>query len=158
MSKVRYGLQLMGKIRWSEEGTKQGIFKELQKTQTKLLRFLNKSKISDKVPTSVIVENLDMLSINQPNAQIKLTEMWKAENTPNYPVVIKKSELRDDRRGSRSITNGKLIESGISKKATSTFINDSTRAWNKAPTTIKQCKTLYSAKKQIKSFVKTLPV
>ena len=78
-----------------------------------------------------------MLSINQLNAQIKLTEMWKAENTLNYSVVIKKSELKDDMRGSRLITNGRLIENGTSRKAISTFINDSTRAWNKALTALK---------------------
>ena len=99
MSKVRYGLQLMGKIRWTEEDTRQGIFKELQKTQNKLLRFLNKSKISDKIPQSVILEKLNMLSINQLNAKIKLTKMWKADNSLNYSMVIKKSQPKDDMRG-----------------------------------------------------------
>ena len=77
-----------------------------------------------------------MLSIIQFNAKIKLTEMWKASNSTNYPINIKKYELKADMKGSRSITSGKLIENGISQKATSTFVNDSTRAWNRAPSLI----------------------
>ena len=50
-SKIRYGLQLCSKIRWSEQDPKEGIMKDLQKTQNKLLRFLNKSKLEDKMPT-----------------------------------------------------------------------------------------------------------
>ena len=42
--------------------------------------------------------------------------------------------------------------------ATSAFINDATRAWNKAPPNIKLCKSILSAKKAIKAFIKTLPV
>ena len=64
---------------------KEGVMKEVQKTQNKLLRFLNKSRIADKINTGSILEKLKMLSVNQLNAQIKLTETWKAlnANTPN---------------------------------------------------------------------------
>ena len=61
-------------------------------------------------------------------------------------------------RKSRSISSGKLIEEGTTEKSISTFINDATRAWNKAPTAIKVCKSLYTAKKAITSFVKTLQI
>ena len=40
----------------------------------------------------------------------------------------------------------------------STFIKDATKHWNIAPIEIKQCKTLFSAKHEIKKFVKTLPI
>ena len=36
------------------------------------------------------MDNLNMVSINQINAQIKLTEMWRAVNTANYPSNIRK--------------------------------------------------------------------
>ena len=36
--------------------------------------------------------------------------------------------------------------------------NDATRAWNKAPNVIKNCNSLFSAKKAIKTFDMTLPV
>ena len=84
--------------------------------------------------------------------------MWKIVNVPNNNFEIKKTELKDGMRSSRSISNGKLIENEISSRATSTFLNDSTRAWNKAPNSIKNCTSLLSAKQAIEAFVMTLPV
>ena len=132
MSKLMYGLQLMGKIRWKNSDPTQNHFKELQKTQNKLLRFLNKSQIADKIPTTTILSKLNMCSVNQLNAKIKLTEMWKATNVPNHNLNVKTANKHEDLRSSRSITNGKLIE-GFSNLATNTFLNDATRALNKAP-------------------------
>ena len=102
--------------------------------------------------------DLNMCSVNQLNAKTKLTEMWKTVNLPNHNMVIKKSELKDGMRSSRSIPGGKLVEEGFSQKSTCTFINDATRAWNKAPISIKNCNSLLSGKKAIKTFVMTLPV
>ena len=58
----------------------------------------------------------------------------------------------------RSAFNGNLVENGRSKKAKKTFINDSARVWNNAPRQIKSCISLSSVKKEIKTFVKTLPI
>ena len=74
-----------------------------------------------------------MCSVNQLNAKIKLTEMWKMVSLPIQNASIKRTVLKDGMGCSRSITNGRLIEEGISLNATGTIINDSTRAWNKAP-------------------------
>ena len=51
-SKLRYGLALYGKIRWSEEDVQTQEFKDIQKNQNKLLRYLNNTKISDKMNIS----------------------------------------------------------------------------------------------------------
>ena len=85
-----YGLQLLGKIRWSDSDTQTCHFKDLQKAQNKLVRFLNKTRISDKVSTSSMLKKLNMCSVNQLNAKIKLTEMWKSVNIPNHNLEIKK--------------------------------------------------------------------
>ena len=98
-----------------------------------------------------------MCSVNQLNAKIKLTEIWKATNVPNYSVNVSRREANESTRDTRSITTGRLIEQGISEKSKATFINDATRAWNRAPEEIKTC-TLCSAKKAIKKFITTLPV
>ena len=58
----------------------------------------------------------------------------------------------------RAVTNGKLQEIGVSNTAKNTFYNDGVQAWNKIPENIKKCKTIWSAKKAIKKFVKTLPM
>ena len=33
-----------------------------------------------------------MLSVNQLNVQVKLTEFWKMQNVPNYPLQVRKIE------------------------------------------------------------------
>ena len=40
-----------------------------------------------------MLENQEMLSVNQLAAQIKLTEVWKAKNTEEYPIRM------DNKRG-----------------------------------------------------------
>ena len=159
-SKLRYGLQLCAKVRWLDSDTTDGMMKDLQKTQNKLLRFLNKSKIKDKINTKVLLQNMNMLSVNQMNAQIKLTETWKALNNKNSALknLKQKTLIGSADRISRSITNGDLIEEGTSEMARSSFLNDSTRLWNGAPLAIKSCKSLLLAKKEIKKFVLTLPI
>ena len=48
-SKLRYGLQLMGQVRWMDEDFQSTLMDSLQKAQNKLLRFLNKTFIKDKI-------------------------------------------------------------------------------------------------------------
>ena len=85
-SKVRYGLQLLGKVRLSDEDPTNGLLAKLQVTQNKMARFLNNSKISDKISNKEIFSKSNMLSVNQLNCQIKLTEVWKSLHNQNYPL------------------------------------------------------------------------
>ena len=39
-----------------------------------------------------------------------------------------------------------------------TFVCDGIKAWNKAPVVIKSCNNIYALKKEVKKFVKTLPI
>ena len=55
-----------------------------------MLRFLNNSKIADKISTKSILEKFELLSVNQINAEIKLEDMLKATHIDNYPTKIKK--------------------------------------------------------------------
>ena len=99
-----------------------------------------------------------MLSVNQRNAQIKLTETWKAVNDVKSSLNNLKKKKFEAIRTSRSVTNGDLIEEGSSIIALNTYQNDASRIWNKAPISIKSCLSLYKAKKEIKKFLKTLPI
>ena len=67
-------------MRWTDEDTKTADMTQLQKSQNKLLRFLNKSWISDNVNTKIMLEKHNMSAVSQINAQIKITELWKAIN------------------------------------------------------------------------------
>ena len=147
ISKLRYGLQLFGQVRWTSEETTPSLIAQLQKSQNKLLRFLNKSRISDKISTKSMLEKHNMLAVNQINAQIKLTEMWKAVNDPDHPFKIKKTSIDSQKITTRSNTNGILKIHAISDITKRTFINDGTKVWNMAPDEVKKCTTFESAKR-----------
>ena len=149
-SKIRYGLLLCGKVRQLDQDPKQGLLHEIQLIQNKLFRTLNNSTLKDKIRTKNIVQDLNMLSTNQINAQAKLTEIWKILNV--------QKQNREGPMLSRAASRGDLLVKGKTELRQSTFINDASKIWNNAPLTIKQSKTISSAKIEIKKFVKTLPI
>ena len=57
-----------------------------------------------------------------------------------------------------SAFKGNLQETGASQKALKTFDNDLTRVWNRTPQNIKTNKSLFTAKKEITIFTKSLPI
>ena len=157
-SKLRYGIHLCGKVRSAESDTCQGSLEDLQKVQNKLFRLLNNSRISDKISSRSIALELNMLSVNQINAQVKLTEMWKASNVLNYLIKLTKKDQNSENRQTRSNLRGDLLLQGKSDLCNASFIFDAFKNWNLAPTSIKESKTLHKAKKEIKKFVFTLPL
>ena len=99
-----------------------------------------------------------MLSVNQINGQIKLTEVWKAANVENYPIKLLKKDLNSVTMSTRAATRGDLVLQGKNELCTTSFLQDSARIWNNAPNDIKDCNSIYKAKKNIKKFVHTLPL
>ena len=99
-----------------------------------------------------------MLSANQINAQVKLTEMWKASNVTNYPIKLDKKDPNMANRLTRSTARGDILLQGKSDLCNSSFIFDASKIWNSAPCSIKNSKTIYKAKKEIKKYVCTLPL
>ena len=131
---------------------------KLQITQNKMARVLENVLLKDRMHTSDLLNNQNMLSVNQISAQIKLTEIWKATNIAKFPIKVKRQATPIDARVTRGVTNGKLVEEGSSNLVLNSFIGDATRLWNRAPEELKSSKTLYSAKTEIKKFVATLPI
>ena len=156
-SKIRYGLQLLGNVRWLETDPLNQDLHTIQKCQNKLLRVLNGSRIKDMISTKSLLAKMNFLSVNQMNAQIKLSEMWKAVNVENYPVKINLVSRSDAVAHTRAVANGQITEDFCTTASQKTFLNDAKHIWNKVPNVIKECKTLLSAKKAIKCFVTTLP-
>ena len=62
------------------------------------------------------------------------------------------------REGLKSDNKPELVINGRTLVQSLTFINDAANVWNKAPHVINECKSLSSVKKQIKTFIKTLPI
>ena len=86
-SKIRYGLQLLGKVKMSANESQNLMLQDIQLAQNKLIRFLNNKRISDKISTETLMLNVKMLSVNRMNAQIKLTEVCKALNQMDTPYT-----------------------------------------------------------------------
>jgi hypothetical protein len=158
MSKLRYGIQLLGKVRTTIEDPVSADFKEIQLIQNDLLRVLNGSKIKDMVSISTMLNKFNMLSANQINASIKLLEIWKALSVANYPLTIKRQEASGRGVSTRADQSGRLVEIGKSVITQKTSVSDAIRLWNKAPAKVTESKSLYSAKKEIKIYAKSLPV
>ena len=85
-SKIRYGIQLFGKVRTRELDPTEILLDRLQITQNKCARFLHGTTLKDKISTKTIFNDTNLLSVNQINAQFKLTEVWKSLNVKNYPT------------------------------------------------------------------------
>ena len=96
LSKLRYGLQLLGCVRWSDSDPSNKELEDIQKCQNKLLRALNGSRISDQISNKSMLVKFKILSVNQMNAQIKLSEMWKSINIENYPLKTELLEMQVD--------------------------------------------------------------
>ena len=105
-----------------------------------------------------MLTKFNLLSVNQINVQIKLTEIWKSVSTANYPITTSTVQRSNNVMTTRAATIGTLQEAKITTKSERTFLNDAIHIWNLAPSSIKNCTTIYSVKKAIKAFVSTLPV
>ena len=157
-SKIRYGLQLFGKVRLNENDPTETLLECLQVTQNKFARFLHGSTLMDRINTKIVFKETNLLSINQINAQIKLVEMWKSQNDKNYPIQWTKRSDEQKREGLKTSNKPEIVIKGKSNIQSQTFVNDAAKLWNHAPSALKTCKTLGSAKKQIKLFIQSLPL
>ena len=53
-----------------------------------MVRLLNKVKRKDQVNTEILLTQVNMLSVNRINAQVKFLEVWKALNLSKNPLNI----------------------------------------------------------------------
>ena len=158
ISKVRFGVQLYGSVRTSNNDTECRELRAIQLVQNKLLRSLNNTKLSDRVSTASLLEKFNMLTVNQINAQAKLLEVWKALNVPKYPLKIKQQSENHERTRTRADVKKRPCEIGRTTLTKKTCVSDAIRLWNLSPDGIKESETVYKAKTEIKRFVKTLPM
>ena len=157
-SKIRYGLQLLGKVRTCSEDPECADLKAIQLMQNKLLWTLNGTMVSDEVSTESLSKKFNIMSVNQLNAQAKLLEVWKALNVPKYPLKIRKQSQQHKRVSTRADIKERPCDVERSANTKKTCISDAIRLWNLAPEKIALSKTSYQAKLEIKIFTKSLPI
>ena len=157
-SKIRYGLQLYGKVRTCTTDPECTDFKAIQIIQNNLMRSLVGKKIKDKVSISTLMMTLNMLSVNQLNASVKLLEIWKALNVDDYPLKVQRQSRDDSRVSTRADSVKKPVEIGKTPVVQKTCVSDAIRIWNMAPDIITTCSSLSVAKSEIKKFARQLPI
>jgi hypothetical protein len=91
------------------------------------MRKVNNCKISYKISAKILQDRMNMLSINQLNAQKKLTEMWKTNNKANYSLLLPKQTSSDNNITTRACSTGRLVKSGTKPIMLKTFVYDATR-------------------------------
>ena len=151
-SKLRYGLQLYGKVRTKESYPTCEDFKNIQLIQNSLMRSLNGTKVKDRVSVSSLLEKFGMLSIIQLNAQVKLGEMSKALNVEDYPLKVELQARSENQVCTRADSIRKPKEIGKISLAQRSCISNAIHVWNLAPDNLKCGKSLTVAKKEIKKF------
>jgi hypothetical protein len=121
-----------------------------------MLRVLAKSKIKDKVKIKDMFEASGILSVNQTAEQMKLAnvEGGQGNTLPNRNG----SRTRAQRWKIHQRWTRYEISKESQNKNIQSFIGDAPKLWNKAPTCIKMAKTLNMAKKEIRTYCKSLPV
>ena len=154
--------QVQNQVQITNDERKCIAMKSLQLTQNRMLRAINGSKIKDRISISSMLTKFNLLSVNQLAAQIKLTEVWKSQNVPGYPIImdpynqgatIPTTTLHLRPKPTRTFNDSSRLM--VSKYS---FIVDSARLWNLAPPEITMAATLNLAKKAILAHVKSLPV
>ena len=90
-----------------------------------------------------------MLSVNQLNAQVKLDD---------YPLKIERQSTQSNGVSTRADSRGKPIGVGKSLLIQKSCISDAIHLWNMAPVSVTSSYSLYQAKKEIRKYVKQLPV
>ena len=114
--------------------------------------------LMDKINTQTLLTNVNMLSVNQLNAQIKINDVWKAVHDSSHPLKIEKIHHASTSFLTRAEAKGDLKEFGKTVIVQSTFLSDACHIWNKCPKDIKECDTLWKAKKAIRKYVASLPI
>ena len=99
-----------------------------------------------------------MQSVNQLNASVKILDVWKSLNVEEYPLVIKRQENNCEAMTTRADVAGRPIEIGVTALTQKTCVSDAIHLWNRSPKSVTESKSVYQAKKEIKSFVKSLPI
>ena len=122
------------------------------------MRSLTGYKIKDIVSIRFLTTKLNMLSVNQLNANVKLLEIWKALKVEDYPLIVQRQSRNESRVSTRADTTEKPMDIGRSLLTQKTCVSDAIRVWNMAPEKITTCTSQTLAKSEIKKFVRQLPI
>ena len=133
--------------------------KALQITQNRMLRLLNGTRIKDKISISSKLDKFGFLSVNQLAAKIKLVEVWKTINKPDYPLRLEKYNKNKISSLELRIQPNRIFNDNCKlTRSESSFHIDAARIWNAAPSDVRLAPSIDLAKKRIDLYCRSLPV
>ena len=105
-----------------------------------------------------MLQKFSLLSVNQLGAKIKLMEVWKIVNCPDYPLRLEPYRNPDSERRHdlRPQLNKIFNDNCRLKRSEQSFNVDAARLWNLAPMDIKNATTLNRAKTFIVNYAPNL--
>ena len=159
MSQVRYGLPLYCPVKIKEGDPSPGCIDQIEVAFNDCLRLLTGNKRSDQASIKSMLEELDWLSLNQLSAETRLVQAWKTAHVEDYCLQDTLS-LRKKGGNPTRVSETVSFDPGVDCRITSsgTFVHQTAKLWNQAPKSIKTASSLEIAKREIRAYVKTLPI
>ena len=132
--------------------------KATQTAQNKMIRMVDNVSLKDHIRSADLLNKYGLLSVNQLASQIKLVEAWKAVNLEDYPIQPENNQLQRNANGRAVRKSTVKLWKDDTKCATAkeSFLRDAAELWNNAPLSVKNTKSLYSAKNEIVKFCKSI--
>ena len=159
MSVLRYGLPAHCPLRLKEEDPSHSSIDRIKVVFNDCLRLLTNRKREDRGRIEDMLEELGWLSINQLNAETRLLEAWKSIHTEGYYMSdLLQVKPKNQHMGMRANDETLLEQGPIHKFANGSFIQRTAQIWNAAHRGVKEASSIYTAKRTIRQFVKTLPL
>ena len=154
MSKLRYGLAIFWPVRYEDSDPHPTAVHGIKVVFNRMLRILCGTIKEDRMSVEKMLKKLGWLSINQMAAEVRLIEVWKALN-----LDTSLSKLFEKVQGTtRAASQNRIKQGTYSKLRESSFLYPSCKLWNRAPMSVVEAKSESDARKQIRSFVKGLPI
>ena len=151
MSQIRYALPLFCPLKIEAPDPTPGSIHKIRVVFNDCLRLLTGVKPTEHRTIKSMLEEVGWLSINQMCAQTRLMEAWKSINQENYCMS---DTLKVRQKGSYKTRSSDLVllDHGEDGQHTS-FVNPTSKIWNKAARDLKQAETLNQAKTSSRNYV-----
>ena len=154
MSKLRYGLAIFWPVRLEDEDPHPAAIQGIKVVFNRVLRLLCGTVQENRMSVEKMLKKLGWLSINQMAAEVRLIEVWKALNLNTSLSGMFKKVVGPTRAASEN----RIKLAGNSKLRENSFLNPACKLWNRSPRGLVEAKSEGIARKEIRLFVKSLPL
>ena len=158
MSHVRYGLPLYCPIELDANDPHSVCIEKLRVVFNDCLRLLTGNSRSDHKSIEKMLDELGWLSLNQMAAESRLIQAWKTAYNQDYCLNDTLKKRHKSSYQTRSQQQDYFERGVLDLHGSVGFVNSTAKIWNSAPDKIKTASSLPEARRNIRAFVKTLPL